>query len=220
MPSREIFERMTQPWSGLPGRGLTLPEPARALLLGVVLIALGFGGLNAIRTTFTLDGRIQTVLPYPGLLGASFVVLVKADDGRTNDIRLAGPCPAAHWYGPCLKPEFPAGHRISLTISDFFNPALCPADAADSNCLPHLRPRWRVFQRVTAIAVDGREVASGWSSSLLFLWPYAWLAALIAIGVRHRWRLATVPLPALFVMVIFTTPLIVPLFTALSNLTR
>lgn len=46
-----------------------------------------------------------------------------------------------------------------------------------SNVVCRLVSRWRLYERIISIEVDGNPVTSGWSSGYSFLLPYAYMVS-------------------------------------------
>lgn len=167
-----------------------LVQAALAILAGWALL---WGTLHAVRGPFRAEGVIERTFvdkfswyPLP-----RFAIRMKAADGRHLTIyRLHGDCRAddrSRRSGrSCTKAEFPIGARIEVEGETIRRQDLCRSAGTRYRCGPS------VLDHISAIRVNGVEVASGWSGPfniaalcLLCAIAIAWLAT-------NDWQIRTV----------------------------
>jgi hypothetical protein len=165
-------------------------QAAFAILAGWALL---WGALHAARGPFHAEGVIERTFidkfswyPLP-----RFAIGMRTADGRHLTIyHLHGDCRAddrGRASGrSCTKAEFPIGARIEVEGETIRRQDLCRNATTRYRCGPTL------FDHVSAIRVNGIEVASGWSGPfniaalcLLCAIAIAWLA-------RNDWQIRTV----------------------------
>jgi hypothetical protein len=182
--------------TALPGSLVGMPRGARSLLMSAALLLAGWSALYLCRSAYIVEGTIRAVVErsYPWSVGGRFDIVMEQKPGQWLRFpSLHGTCTnAQRLAAACVKPEFPIGSTIRLTVFSFADPNTCPDLGRflfDVHCFGRM---WRRHTYVSAIGVGGRPVVTGWSPNLSVLALYGFVAALSGLLAWHEWQVSRI----------------------------
>jgi hypothetical protein len=167
---------------------------AQALVVILAGWALLWSALNQARTPFRVEGVIERTFVdrYNWYPAPRFAMTIKTAQGQHVTLtRLYGGCQAAaRGRGTgrsCEKIEFPLGATIAVEGESIrSNANLCRSAATRYRC------RQSLFDHISTIRVDGRDIDSGWFGPKNIAAVYVlWLIAVLWHA-RNNWQLRNI----------------------------